>query len=70
MNLLQSFLLILVHQNKYYLQVYLDNCAYRIAEKQMADYLNEVLDPAKNNHGFKFQHSVCNGCHDLQCCMC
>ena len=27
-----------VHQNKYYLQVYLDNCAYKIANKQMTDY--------------------------------
>ena len=27
-----------VHKNKYYLQVYLDNCAYRIGNKQMTDY--------------------------------
>ena len=40
---------------------------------------SEGVDPAKNNnskecmicqywffnHGFKFQHSICNGCHDL-----
>ena len=30
-----------VHENKYYLQVYLDNCAYKIANKQMTDYLDE-----------------------------
>ena len=36
----QSFLLIffIVFENKYYLQVYLDNCAYRIAKKQMTDH--------------------------------
>ena len=32
---------LLVHENKYYLQVYLDNCAYKIANKQMTDYLDE-----------------------------
>ena len=31
-----------VHKNKYYLQVYLDNCAYRIANKQITDYLNDI----------------------------
>ena len=30
-----------VYENKYYLQVYLDNCAYKIANKQMTDYLFE-----------------------------
>ena len=34
---------LLVCENKYYLQVYLDNCAYKIANKQMADYLGENL---------------------------
>ena len=32
---------LLVYENKYYLQVYLDNCAYKIVNKQMADYLDE-----------------------------
>ena len=32
---------LLVYENKYYLQVYLDNCAYKILNKQMADYLDE-----------------------------
>ena len=34
---------IFVYDNKYYLQVYLDNCAYKIVNKQMTDYLNENL---------------------------
>ena len=29
--------------NKYYLQVYLDNCAYKTTNKQMTDYLDENL---------------------------
>ena len=32
-----------VHKNKYYLQVSLDNSAYKIANKPMTDYLNENL---------------------------
>ena len=34
---------LLVYENKYYLQVYLENCAYRIVNKQMTDDLNENL---------------------------
>ena len=34
---------LLVYENKYYLQVYLDNCAYKTANKQMTDYLDENL---------------------------
>ena len=34
---------LLVYDKKYYLQVYLDNCAYKIVNKQMADYLDENL---------------------------
>ena len=34
---------LLVYENKYYLQVYLDNCAYKIANKEMTDYLDEHL---------------------------
>ena len=33
----------LVYVSKYYLQVYLDNCAHKIVKKQMADYLDENL---------------------------
>ena len=32
-----------VYLNKYYLQVHLDNRAYKIANKQMTDYLDENL---------------------------
>ena len=34
---------LLVYENKYYLQVYLDNCAYKIESKQIIDYLYENL---------------------------
>ena len=34
---------LLLFGNKYYLQVYLDNCAYKIVKKQMTDYLDESL---------------------------
>ena len=34
---------LLVYKNKYYLQVYLDNCAYRTAHKQIPDYCDESL---------------------------
>ena len=35
--------LLLVNKNKYCLQVYLDNCVYKTADKQMADYLDDNL---------------------------
>ena len=34
---------LLLYENKYYLQVYLDNCVYKIVHKQMTDYLDENL---------------------------
>ena len=34
---------ILVYENKYYLQVYLDNCAYNIVIKKITDYLDKNL---------------------------
>ena len=34
---------LLLYDNKYYLQVYLDNCAYKIVSKQIIDYLDENL---------------------------
>ena len=34
---------LLGYENKYYLQVYLDNCAYKIVGKQIIDYLRENL---------------------------
>ena len=33
----------LVYENKFYQQVYLDNCAYKIVTKQIADYLDENI---------------------------
>ena len=30
----------LVYQNEFYLRVYLNNCAYKIANKQVTDYLD------------------------------
>ena len=34
---------LLVYENKYCLQVYLDNCTCKIINKQMTDYLDENL---------------------------
>ena len=34
---------LLVYENKYYLQVYLDNCAYKTPNKQITNYLDENL---------------------------
>ena len=31
----------LVYESKYYLQIYLDNCDYKIANKQTKDYLDD-----------------------------
>ena len=35
--------MLLAYESKYYLQVYLDNCAYKIVKTQMLDYLGENL---------------------------
>ena len=44
---------LLVYQNKYYLQVYLDNCPYKIIDQQMVYYkridINKVIDLGKSN---------------------
>ena len=34
---------LLVYENKYYLQVYLDNSAYKIVNTQVPDYLDDNL---------------------------
>ena len=34
---------LIVYDCKYYLQVYLDNCAYKIMDKQMRDYVDDNL---------------------------
>ena len=41
-NLLKLFLLIL-YENKYYMQVYLETCADEFVSTQMIDYLDENL---------------------------
>ena len=33
----------LVYKNKYYLQVYLYNCAYKLTNKHIADYLDDNI---------------------------
>ena len=60
-NFLQLFLLILFYESKYYLvlqQVYLDNCAYKIVDKQMIDYLNDHLFDSDENQFFEFDKLV------------
>ena len=34
---------LLAYNKKYYLQLFLDNCTYKIVNKQMTDYLDENL---------------------------
>ena len=34
---------LLAYEKKYYSQVHLDNCAYKVANKQLTDYLDENL---------------------------
>ena len=34
---------LLLYDEKYYLQLYLDICSYKIVKKQMIDYLDENL---------------------------
>ena len=31
------------YENKYYFQIYLENCDYQIASKQMTDYPDELF---------------------------
>ena len=38
-----SIVSLLVYENKYYLQVYLDSQAYKTIKKQMRDYLDENI---------------------------
>ena len=35
---------LLVHENKCYMQVYLDSCAYKITDKQVTDFLDNNLE--------------------------
>ena len=34
---------LLVYENKYYLQVYSDNCDYKVVNKQMTDFLMKMF---------------------------
>ena len=34
---------LLVNENKYYLQIYLNNCAYKIVNAQVTDCLDDML---------------------------
>ena len=50
----ESFIIIfidslLVYENKYYLQVYLDNCAYKIVNIPMINYLDYHLFDSDGN---------------------
>ena len=41
---------LLGYENKYFLQIYLDNCVYKILDTQMTDYLDDYLfEPEKNS---------------------
>ena len=40
-KMIWNAILFKVSENKYYLEVYLDNCAYKIVNKQMTDYLDQ-----------------------------
>ena len=35
---------LLGYENKYYLQVYLDNCPYKIVNKRRTDYLENLFE--------------------------
>ena len=53
----ESFIIIFInflrlYGNKYYLQVYLDNRAYKIIDKKMIDYLDDNLSEFDKNYQF------------------
>ena len=43
------FYFLLVYENMYYLQVYLDDCAYKMANMQMIDSLHDNLFKSDRN---------------------
>ena len=43
---------LLVYENKYYLQVYLDNRAYKIVGKKMIDYLHDNVFESDEDYFF------------------
>ena len=40
---------LLICENKYYLQVYVDNCPYKVANTEMTDYLDDNLFVSDKN---------------------
>ena len=44
---------LLVYESKYYLQLYLDKCTYKIIKMQMIDYLNDNLLASDENYSYK-----------------
>ena len=40
---------LLAYENKYYLQVYIDNFTYKIVDTQMIDYLDDSLFESDKN---------------------
>ena len=49
-----SFLLMLVYENKYCLLFHLDNFAYKTVDKQMKDYLDDNLFETGEDYFFYF----------------
>ena len=45
----EFFYYFLVYDNNFYLQVYLDSCAYKIVDKQMTDCLDDNLFETDKN---------------------
>ena len=45
---------LLVYDNKYYTQVYLENCPYKTVDNQMIDYLDGNLFEANEDYFFWF----------------
>ena len=49
---------LIVYKNNYYLQVYLDNCAYKIVDKKMTDHLDDNLFETDEDYFFDFDKKV------------
>ena len=43
---------LLVYENKYCMQAYLDNCGYKVVDRQMIDYLNDHFSLILINFSF------------------
>ena len=64
-----SFDSLLVYHKRYYLQVCLENCAYKSKGTDYAKSKNSkeymICHYFFFNYGFEFQDYVCNECHDV-----